>query len=166
MPQLLHLAGQDPLATRINFGWGGGAWTEVVGVVGEAKEVDLESAPLPTVYVPVAQRPSLLRSMSFGLAVRTRLDPATAIRPVRDVIHSLDPSQIIEKMRTMDAVVDEEITRLEPDIAKPGGLVHQLLRLDEQSLALGWVVLGVSLVECVDQPRHRIRREIQGEPPP
>ena len=101
---------KDPLGQHINFSWGADAWAEIVGVVGEVKDLGLASAPLPAVYVPLAQRPAVLSQLAFFLAVRTSGDPADATRSVREVIRQLDSTQIIESVRTMDEVVDDSLS--------------------------------------------------------
>jgi predicted permease len=104
-----YLPGRDPIGQRVNFGYGGNGWCEIVGVVGSVKEMSLDSAAMPTAYVPLAQRPTLLVYTAFSLAVRTSTDPATMSQSVRDSIHGLDSSQIIEQVRTMDDLIDRSV---------------------------------------------------------
>lgn len=104
-----YLDGQDPIGKHVNFGYGGNGWCEIVGVVGAVKEMSLDSAASPTMYVPLAQRASLLVHMAFSLAVRTSGDPAAISESVRDAIHQLDSTQILEKVRTMDEWIDTSV---------------------------------------------------------
>jgi ABC-type antimicrobial peptide transport system permease subunit len=45
------------------------------------------------------------------LAIRTAVDPASIVKPVRDAVGSVDRLQPISDIRTMDAVVDEALAR-------------------------------------------------------
>jgi putative ABC transport system permease protein len=104
-----YLSGRDPIGQRLNFGFGGNGWCQIVGVVGSVKEMSLDSEAMPTVYVPLAQRPALLAHMAFSLAVRTSTDPGIMSQSVRDTIHRIDSSQIIEQVRTMDDLIDSSV---------------------------------------------------------
>jgi len=62
---------EDPLGKHIDVGWGKRGWSEIVGVVGEAREFAMTADPIPTIYSPMAQKPELLEFLAFNLAVRT-----------------------------------------------------------------------------------------------
>ena len=100
---------ENPIGKHIDFGWGGNAFAEIVGVVGEVKESLAERAN-PTVYVPLAQRPAVVGQLAFSLAVRTAYEPNEAARSVRDAIHQTDSTQIIEAVQAMDEVVDKSVS--------------------------------------------------------
>ena len=104
-----YLPSEDPLGKYINFSWGGDAWAEIVGVVGEVKEAP-DAPANPTVYVPLAQRPKIVGQLAFSLAVRTSYDAAEAADSLRKAIHQIDSTQIIEAVRTMDDVVDTSVS--------------------------------------------------------
>lgn len=104
-----YFGSESPVSKHIDFGWGGKAWAEIVGVVGEVKESP-DAPANPTVYVPLAQRPAVIGQLAFSLAVRTNYDPAEAAASIRQVIHQIDSTQIIEAVRTMDEVVDSSVS--------------------------------------------------------
>ena len=104
-----YFTSENPIGQHINFGWGGTAWAEIVGVVGEVKEAP-DAPANPTVYVPLAQRPKLVGQLAFSLAVRTSYDAAEAADSLRKVIHQIDSTQIIEAVHTMDDVVDASVS--------------------------------------------------------
>jgi len=104
-----YFAHENPIGKHLNFSWGGDAWAEIVGVVGEVKESLAERAN-PTVYVPLAQRPAIVGQLAFSLAVRTAYEPTEAARSVRDAIHQTDSTQIIEAVQAMNDVVDKSVS--------------------------------------------------------
>ena len=104
-----YFAHEDPIGKHIDFGWGGGKWADIVGVVGEVKESMADHAS-PTVYAPLAQKPAVVGQLAFSLAVRTAYEPDEAARAVRDAIHQADSTQIIEAVHTMDEVVDQSVS--------------------------------------------------------
>jgi putative ABC transport system permease protein len=100
---------ENPIGKHIDFGWGGSAWAEIVGVAGEVKE-SLADHASPTAYVPLAQRPAVVGQLAFSLAVRSAYEPSEAARSVRDAIHQTDSTQIIEAVQAMDEVVDQSVS--------------------------------------------------------
>jgi putative ABC transport system permease protein len=104
-----YFGSENPVGQHIDFGWGGKAWAEIVGVVGEVKEAP-DAPGNPTVYVPLAQRPAIIGQLAFSLAARTSYDPADAASSLRQVIHQIDSTQIIEAVHTMDQVLDSSVS--------------------------------------------------------
>ncbi|MBI4659300.1 MAG: ABC transporter permease [Verrucomicrobia bacterium] len=82
--------GQDALGKRFKFGRAdsNAPWLTVVGVVGDMRRERLERAPLPQVFRPVAQVPSL----HMELLVRANSTPLALAGVVRQEIHALDKS--------------------------------------------------------------------------
>jgi predicted permease len=74
----------------------------IVGVVSDTRDVGLGTAPLPTVYIPLAVMPTW-HSMSYVL--RTAQEPTSLTAAARRVIHELDPALPVQDIRTMDDVV-------------------------------------------------------------
>ena len=74
-----------------------GVTFQIVGVTGNARTRSLRSEPRPTVFLPVAQSPRLLRS----LEVRTAGDPRFMAEEVRRVVREAYPSVPIVGVRTM-----------------------------------------------------------------
>lgn len=100
---------EDPIGKHIDVGWGKRGWSEIVGVVGEAREFAMTADPIPTIYTPMAQKPELLEFLAFNLAVRTKLDPLSQIQAISGQIHQLDSTQVISKARTMDDLIDTKL---------------------------------------------------------
>lgn len=104
-----YFPNEDPLGKRVDVGWGTRRWSEIVGVVGDAREFAMTAAPIPTIYSPLAQKPELLEFLAFDLAVRTRLQPEAQIQAVSSQIHQLDGTQVITKIRTMENLIDSKL---------------------------------------------------------
>jgi putative ABC transport system permease protein len=104
-----YFPNQEALGKRIDVGWGKRGWSEIVGVVGAAREFAMTSAPIPTIYSPMEQKPDLLEFLAFDLAVRTRVNPEAQIQAVTNQIHQLDSTQVISKVQTMDTLIDSKL---------------------------------------------------------
>ena len=91
--------GQDPLGRRIYLpGRGGVQPVEVVGVVGRIRSRRLADAPRQTMFFPVSQQPA----GSLTLAVRSGLDPSSAVPLLDDLVKSLDPGVPVFHIRTLE----------------------------------------------------------------
>jgi putative ABC transport system permease protein len=104
-----YFPNEDPLGKRIDVGWGTRRWSEIVGVVGDAREFAMTAPPIPTIYSPLAQKQELLEFLAFDLAVRTRLQPEAQVQAVSGQIHQLDGTQVISKVRTMENLIDSKL---------------------------------------------------------
>ena len=51
----MHFPAENPIGKRMSFGGREGPWYEIVGVARDSKYGALGEAPLPVVYMPVAQ---------------------------------------------------------------------------------------------------------------
>ncbi len=80
---------------------------EIVGVVRDVKLAGLEAPSEPAYYLPAAQAP--LQDMT--LLVRTTTDPLSVVGAVRGAVLSVDPSQPISNVSTLEKVVDESIAQ-------------------------------------------------------
>jgi predicted permease len=96
--------GQDPLQKRLYFGRPRpeAQWMTIVGVVGDVLSENLEIAPRPMVYRPLAQASSL----SMALAVRTSGDPDALAVPLGRTVRAVDRDQPMFAVRTMQAIQD------------------------------------------------------------
>ncbi|HUE84950.1 MAG TPA: FtsX-like permease family protein, partial [Vicinamibacterales bacterium] len=71
---------------------------EIVGIVEDARTLtDIKGGAVPTVFVPLSQRPVIPRA----LEVRTATDPAPAIAAVRRAVRAAAPGLPIESIETM-----------------------------------------------------------------
>jgi predicted permease len=103
--------GRTPLGGRLVVGAMNGkpipgladAPREIVGVVGDIRDVQRDLPPRRTVFVPLAQVPDAFASLP-ALVVRTT-DPASASAALRQAIREVDPRMPEPELRMMDEVV-------------------------------------------------------------
>lgn len=98
--------GQDPIGRTCLTFWGPKEAKEVVGVVGDIRQVRLDAPPVMMVYVPdwggaVPQ--------SAAIVVRTSREEAGLASAVRQAIHATDPEVPILALRPMSDLVAEDI---------------------------------------------------------
>jgi hypothetical protein len=76
----------------------GGPWLEVVGVVSDTRNLALDQQSIPEIFVPYPQRPSFVMT----LVIRTRNNPQDLAGSIRNSVLSLDKSQPLSEMQTME----------------------------------------------------------------
>jgi putative ABC transport system permease protein len=84
----LYFPNQDPLGKRLVFGFppDGGAAREIVGVVGNVRDVALGKDPGSIMYVPFAQAPF----WGANLVIRSTLSVASVAATIRRVVREMD----------------------------------------------------------------------------
>jgi putative ABC transport system permease protein len=114
---------------------------EVVGVIGDARNHDLVTAPEPAMYVPEAQTTVF---MWDTLLVRTVGDPTAIVPAIRTVLNSVDPLAPLTSVETLQDRVDQQMA--------PTRFVLRLFGLFA-IVALGLCTLGIYsvLAESVAQ---------------
>lgn len=99
-------AGRDPIGQHI--GWGAGndtkLDTEIVGVMGDAKSIDLRTAVKPVVLVPYSQ---LERANDATFYVRTEGDPVAPSTALRSTVRGMDANLPVYDLKTLATDVDE-----------------------------------------------------------
>jgi predicted permease len=93
--------GQEPIGKRFRSTDLHNEWLEVVGVVGNGKEMGLFNDPSGYFYVPIAQQYKSLRA----LQVRTAGDPASLAPLVAREIRALDPDLPMFDVITMERMI-------------------------------------------------------------
>ena len=73
----------------------------VVGVVGDVRNVGLDSEPKKQVYLPMRQSPAA----AMALVARTEQDPMALAGTIRSAVRAVDAEQPIYDMSTMDQVL-------------------------------------------------------------
>jgi putative ABC transport system permease protein len=111
----LYWHDQDPVGQRIRLGRenpapadpadsDAGDVVTIVGVVSDSKQLRILEAPVrPQLFVPLLQRATELRGPS--LMIRSRLDPGSLTSAVRIAISSVDRTQPVYSVMTMDKIV-------------------------------------------------------------
>jgi putative ABC transport system permease protein len=77
--------------------------TTIVGVVGDVKHSDLRTDMGPGVYQPYLQK---TQPVGVQVYVRTVQDPEAAEMAIRKAVHDMDPTLVVDGLRTMEAQVD------------------------------------------------------------
>jgi predicted permease len=95
----LYWGNDDPIGRRAALPFSRSIMREVVGIVGEVRQLSLMSPPMPTAYV---YSPSLPAAATF--AIRTQVPPTSITQAAVGVIHALDPEQPVQNIRTMEEV--------------------------------------------------------------
>ena len=92
--------GQDPMGKRFKFGRpeSRAPWLTVVGLARDMRRERLERAPIPQVFLPVAQQPSL----HMELHVRTGVPPLPLAELIRRESYSIEKSVAVYGGDTME----------------------------------------------------------------
>lgn len=103
------LADRNPIGQTLNVCWSQEFKNpaEIVGVVGDARQKQLETAPHPTIFIDNVQSP-----MFFAhIVVRTAGDPMRMARAVERAVHRIDPDQPVTEIQTMDQVFFDSVAQ-------------------------------------------------------
>ncbi len=85
---------------------------EIVGVVGDARLIDLRSAPRSTVFMPAAQPPGLPVQLHLqSLQVRAAVDPASLADQVRATVRQVHPGLPLLDVQTLRVQRDSSLVR-------------------------------------------------------
>lgn len=96
---------QDPLGKRLRMSAEGAPWRTVVGVVDDVRHQGLDRPSAAQFYVPAEQW--FFADSERVLVVRSNLRSAAVAALLAPVIHELDPRLPVEKIGSMQSVVDE-----------------------------------------------------------
>jgi ABC-type antimicrobial peptide transport system permease subunit len=84
------------------FRQGSGSWMTIVGVVGDVRNMTLEAAAMPQIYVPFWQgAPDETPINGASLAVRSSQPPDAMAAELRAALNSVDPNLAIADIHTM-----------------------------------------------------------------
>jgi putative ABC transport system permease protein len=127
----------------------GPAPSEVVGVLGDVRNMSLAADVKPEIYFPYPQLPGL----SLNLLVRTSGDPHTMVQAVEGAVFARDGNQPVTAIQTMDEV-------LEAGAAQPRFTTSLLAALSLTALVLAIVgiygVIAHSVTERTQEMGIRI----------
>jgi predicted permease len=96
--------GQNAIGRQVDMEELGPGWT-VVGVVGDLAVRGLERSSEPQMYFPFQQQQSLYFYAPKDLVIRTTGDPKALTPSLREIIHEIDPMQVISDVRMLDDVL-------------------------------------------------------------
>ena len=95
---------QDPLGRHVNTN---GVSREIVGVVADVAQRSAADRPIPSVFVPLAQR----SSRSIKVVARTSSDPTTVAAAIPSVIRAIDPDLAVADLAAVTDVVGQSLAR-------------------------------------------------------
>jgi len=99
--------GDDPMGKRIGRGVSGPSDIEIVGVVKDAKYVNVREEALRTVYLPFHQSPF----SPATLHIKTTGDPRTIIPILQREVRALDAGIPVFQVQTMSARIDDALSQ-------------------------------------------------------
>lgn len=139
---------KNPIGQICITEWGDDVPSEVIGVVGDIRTIQLDETPLMIVYVPGWFNGNSVPS-SASFVLRTSVEPSGSASAVRALIHRADPDVPITGLRPMSRVVSESVDarRFQMSLAMSFALSSLLL----SSLGIFGVV-GYS----IEQRRHEL----------
>ncbi|MEO7362165.1 MAG: ADOP family duplicated permease [Gemmatimonadaceae bacterium] len=95
----------SPVGQRIKIGGLNGPWREIVGVVGDVKQISLASGEVEAVYLPEVQWQFVDYAMT--LVVRSRSSLNTLVPELRNAIWTADKDQPIIRIATANELMAE-----------------------------------------------------------
>jgi predicted permease len=103
--------GRSPLGERLKFERLNekGYWYTIVGVVKEIRERGVAEDSRPAIY-RVHEQADQSNDLASGIVVRTALQPKSLISEVRQAIWSVDKNQPLARIRTMEDIIDHQLS--------------------------------------------------------
>jgi putative ABC transport system permease protein len=103
--------GRSPLGQRFKYGATGekGYWYTIVGVVKSIRDAGMLEEIKPVVY-RLHEHCDQIGALDTGIVVRTAVPPPSIVPAVRQAILSLDKSQPVARIQTMDDIVDRQLS--------------------------------------------------------
>ncbi len=95
--------GGDEIGKRVSFD-NGDHWWQIVGVVGDVRDLGLDHEPALQAYGPVAQMSGV-----STLIVRTVADPAALARQFTRAVHDVDPGMAVSETITLDRALSDSV---------------------------------------------------------
>jgi putative ABC transport system permease protein len=105
----LYFPNEDPLGKRLVFGFppDGEAPREIVGIVGDVRDVSLGDDPGPMMYVPYAQAPF----PGAGIVVKSTMGAGSVSAAIRQEVARLDKDLPVGDVAQMSSAVEESVAQ-------------------------------------------------------
>jgi predicted permease len=98
---------EDPIGQRITIGWRSVSG-DVVGVVGDIKEMGLREPVEPQLYLAFAQAP---HRNTMAVVLRTKTPPLSSAQTVRHAVRAEDPNLAISDLQPLDEVLAQSVAQ-------------------------------------------------------
>ena len=105
-----YFGSEDPIGRRLTLDRGGPLEVEIVGVVGDVRELALRLPPGPGIYAPNTQQP-WLRHETRDLVIRSTADTAAIAPAIHAAIRDLEPDIPRSPVQRMEDVVGGALAR-------------------------------------------------------
>jgi putative ABC transport system permease protein len=104
--------GEDPIGKRIKMGYADSndPWASVIGVVADARHVDLRNVIEPFMYSTYQQMGSLSFLPPQDLAVRTAGDPLSLAAAARREVWAVDRDLPVSRVQTMEQILSQTVS--------------------------------------------------------
>ena len=104
----LYFPNQDPVGKRLVFGFppDGAAVREIVGVVGDVRDVALGQDPGSMMYVPFAQAPF----WGANVVVRSALSPSSVATAIRQEVRNIDKELPVTDVALMPEIIEASLS--------------------------------------------------------
>jgi putative ABC transport system permease protein len=105
----LYFPNQDPIGKQITFGFppNGEATREIVGVVGDVRDVSLGQNPGAMMYVPFAQAPF----WGANLVVKSTLSTSSVAAAIRQEVQRIDKDLPVTDVTEMPNLIDASVAQ-------------------------------------------------------
>jgi putative ABC transport system permease protein len=95
---------------------------QIIGIVGDVRDMDLKRPPRPAMYVPVAQEPDGVTVLNVRLLplvwiIRTAVEPHSLASSVEKELHEASGGLPVARIRSMNEVISESTARTRFDMA-------------------------------------------------
>jgi hypothetical protein len=106
-----NFRGRSPLGARLKFGELNekGYWYTIIGVVKEIRDTGVAGELKPTIY-RLHEQADQSGDLPSGIVVRTAVEPASIVSVVRQAIWSVDRNQSVWHVRTLEEIVDRQLS--------------------------------------------------------
>jgi putative ABC transport system permease protein len=99
-------SGQNPVGKHVRSGAPTGPWREIIGVVGNVRQLGPSHDESPAIYIPYQQEPT----GEVNLVLRTASEPLALVAPVKAAVQAMDPAQPVYDIATMDQRLSESMS--------------------------------------------------------
>ena len=120
-----YFAGQNPIGKHVGRRTSPGVWGEIIGVVGNVRQLGPSQAASPEVYTAYQQEPV----GDVNLALRSDADPLALVGLVKAAVQAVDPAQPVYDVATMDQRLSESMAPQRFNALLVGGVALAALGL-------------------------------------
>ena len=95
----------NPLGKHVGAGARAGPWREIIGIVGNVRQLGPDHAESPEIYIPYLQEPT----SDMDVVLRAAADPLTSVAAVKAAVRAVDANLPVYDVATMDQRLSESI---------------------------------------------------------